>query len=341
MQVIVLGGGSWGTALAALAAKQASTTLWARDPSVVDDINHNHYNRKYLDNIALPPQLRATHALAPLLGATTQETLIILGVPVAAMPTLCQALQQLPLAHCPNISVLWTCKGLQPDTGTLTHQVVKRTLATPLEAGLGIGVLSGPSFAKEVAQGLPVALTVATQHAATARRTTQVLHGQHARIYSSTDIIGVETGGALKNVMAIACGISDGLQLGDNARAALITRGLAEIQRLGLALGGKTETFFGLTGLGDLVLTTTGALSRNRQVGLAIGQGQSLEAVLATGVTAEGVYCVKAALTLGKQHDIELPITEAVYQVLFQNLSPETAVRQLLDREARAEGFAS
>ncbi len=202
---------------------------------------------------------------------------------------------------------------------------------------VGLGVLSGPSFAHEVAQGLPVALTLGTTQASTASAVLAALHGTNARIYTSTDVIGVEVGGALKNIMAIACGISDGLGLGTNARAALITRGLAEMQRLGLALGGRAETFAGLAGLGDLVLTATGALSRNRQVGLAIGQGQSPAQILAGGMTAEGVRCARAALALGLEHRVDLPITEAVCNVLFDGLAPRDAVSSLLSREARIE----
>lgn len=202
---------------------------------------------------------------------------------------------------------------------------------------IGLGVLSGPSFAREVAQGLPVALTVASADAWVAQAAVAAMHGTNARIYSSHDIVGVEVGGALKNIMAIACGISDGLGLGDNARAALITRGLAEMQRLGLALGGHGHTFSGLTGMGDLVLTATGALSRNRQVGLAIAAGQSLDQILASGMTAEGVRCARAAQALGRQHDIELPITTAVCRVLFEGMPPRDAVSGLLARVSRAE----
>src|SRR5690606_27356477 len=202
-------------------------------------------------------------------------------------------------------------------------------------SGLVTGVLSGPSFAREVAQGLPVALTIAGSHPSVAARTVAALHSQQARIYTSEDIIGVEVGGALKNVMAIACGIADGLELGTNARAALITRGLAEMQRLGMALGGRAETFAGLTGLGDLVLTATGPLSRNRQVGVAIGEGKTLEQALAGGITAEGARCARAALALGQHMGVELPITQAVCQVLFEGLSPRKAVSSLLARDSR------
>lgn len=343
VRVAVLGSGSWGTALAALACRHADTLLWSRDPDTAQSINDRHINPRYLNDVMLPPSLLATtrfdHALDHVCGDTPGPGLIILGVPVAGLTDICQRLAACLTPHrCPSLSVIWTCKGLQHDTGLLPHQVAHALLDQQVtQHGLGTGVLSGPSFAHEVARGLPVALTIATHDPDTARRATHALHGDSARIYSSTDIIGVEIGGALKNVMAIACGISDGLGLGDNARAALITRGLAEIQRLGLAAGGQADTFFGLTGLGDLVLTTTGALSRNRQVGLAIGQGQALDSILATGMTAEGVRCVQAALELGRQHQLDLPITQAVHRVLFQGMAPQTAVTSLLSREARAE----
>lgn len=343
LHVSVLGAGSWGTALAALASRQCDTLLWARDASVAHTIHTAHRNPRYLPDISLPAKLRATHdstlALAHVQQHASSSGLIILGIPMAGLDDICRQLAAAipPGASCAGLSVVWTCKGLHKDTSQLAHQIVHTHLGRHAEHGLGLGVLSGPSFAHEVAQGLPVALTIATHDARTAERATQALHGDAARIYSSTDIIGVEIGGALKNIMAIACGISDGLRLGNNARAALITRGLAEIQRLGLALGGQADTFSGLTGLGDLVLTATGDLSRNRQVGLAIGNGRKLDDILANGMTAEGVRCVNAALELGQRLGVELPITQAVHSVLFQNMAPANAVAQLLARDARPE----
>lgn len=341
MHVAVLGAGSWGTALAALASRQGDALLWARSEAVVRSINTEHSNPQYLPGIELPSSLTATANFSQALDHVTSgpSGLIILGVPVAGLDDICQQLAQaIPVnAGCAELSVIWSCKGLHQDSSQLAHQVVKARLGQHAELGMGLGVLSGPSFAHEVAQGLPVALTIATQDARTVSRTTQALHGETARIYSSPDIIGVEVGGALKNIMAIACGISDGLKLGNNARAALITRGLAEIQRLGLALGGQADTFSGLTGLGDLVLTATGDLSRNRQVGLAIGQGRQLDDILATGMTAEGVRCVSAAVALGNRLDVELPITETVHHVLFNGMSPKDAVARLLSRDARPE----
>jgi glycerol-3-phosphate dehydrogenase (NAD(P)+) len=338
--VAVLGAGSWGTALAALASRQCPTVLWGRSAETVHEINRHHQNQRYLPGVTLPAALQATEnlqqALAHVLSQGPANGLIVLGVPLAGMADTCRMLaNQLQQLAVQGLSVVWTCKGFEPDTARLPHEIVANHLN--YLPGLETGVLSGPSFAHEVAQGLPVALTVATRYAHTATKVVSAMHCSQARIYSTTDIVGVEVGGALKNVMAIACGISDGLGLGTNARAALITRGLAEMQRLGLAMGGKPETFAGLTGLGDLVLTTTGDLSRNRKVGLAIGLGESLATILASGVTAEGVRCAQAALALGHKHGIELPITQAVCNVLFSGMSPQQAVSQLLAREARPE----
>lgn len=338
--VAVLGAGSWGTALAALACQRASTMIWARSAHSVAQINQQHQLPRYLPGIQLPEQLQATsdfeQAIDHALNADQSPGLIILGVPLAGLADLCQRLNAvLPTQRHHPLYILRTSKGFDPTTGQLPHQITNQHLRSA--PWLHTGTLSGPSFALEVAQGLPVALTVASASAALCQTTVQVMHGQSARIYSSNDLIGVEIGGALKNIIAIACGIADGLQLGTNARAALITRGLAEIQRLGVALGGNAATFSGLTGLGDLVLTTTGDLSRNRQVGLALAQGQSLDTILASGLTAEGVRCAQAALKLAHQHQVRAPITAAVCDVLFHQLDPRDAVHQLLTRDARLE----
>lgn len=338
LRATVLGAGSWGTALAALASRQADTLLWARDAAQAQAIDSQHINPRYLPDITLPESLHGTHdfhrAVAHACPPDGAPGLIILGVPVAGMHETCERLAQaLADMAAPAVPVIWTCKGFDQSTGRLPHEIAQTALndrALP-------GVLSGPSFAKEVARGLPVALTIASPHAAVREAATAVFHGVTARIYGSTDVVGVEVGGALKNVVAIACGISDGLALGANARAALITRGLAEIQRLGVALGGQAETFAGLTGLGDLVLTATGDLSRNRQVGLAIGAGKTLDVILANGMTAEGVRCARAALAMGQKHGVDLPITEAVCRVLFDGMAPDQAVFELLSREAKRE----
>lgn len=339
VRATVLGAGSWGTALAVLACDQADTLLWARNPAVAQEINGQHTNHGYLPDAQLPAVLRATDNIQDAVShacAGEDPGLIILGVPVAGLQALCERVASL-LANskAPQPAIVWTCKGFHHETGQLPHELARAAFAAFPD--IGLGVLSGPSFAREVAAGLPVALTVATADERCSQLVLSALHGRTARIYTSHDVVGVEVGGALKNVMAIACGISDGLALGTNARAALITRGLAEMQRLGTALGGLPETFAGLTGLGDLVLTATGALSRNRQVGLAIGQGQSLDDILASGVTAEGVRCTRSALALGRRHGIELPITAAVCRILFEGLSPQEAVIGLLSRDARPE----
>lgn len=338
-RVAILGAGSWGTALAALASGQADTLLWARRPECAAEINERHSNARYLPEIRLPAEVRATadfDAVLAHLGASGSDALVILGVPVAGMRETCSR-----LAHAfrgrptQRVHVVWTCKGVQPDTGELPHEVAAQLLGDLPHVSLG--VLSGPSFALEVARKLPVALTIASHRPDTGAIVLRALHGSRCRIYTSDDVTGVEVGGALKNVMAIACGISDGLGLGSNARAALITRGLAEIQRLACALGGRPETVQGLTGLGDLVLTATGPLSRNRQVGLAIGEGRKLDDILAGGITAEGVRCARAALALGAKLGVELPITAIVCRVLFEGLPPHDAVAALLARDARPE----
>lgn len=336
-RVTVLGAGSWGTALAALACANASTVLWARDSALVAQLQ-TRQNPRYLPGITLPQTLQATSDREQAIQHACEAPggLIILGVPVAGLDETCRQLaQHLQDRSGPLPAVVWTCKGFEHDSARLPHEIAQAAFSAG--ASPGLGVLSGPSFAREVAQGLPVALTIASADEAVCQTTVNALHGPAARIYSANDIVGVEVGGALKNIMAIACGISDGLGLGDNARAALITRGLAEMQRLGLALGGHTHTFSGLTGMGDLVLTATGALSRNRQVGLAIAAGQSLDQILASGMTAEGVRCARAAQALGRQHNVELPITTAVCRVLFEGMPPRDAVSGLLARVSRAE----
>lgn len=339
-RTLVIGAGSWGTALAAAACHNSDTLLWSRDADQAAHIQSQHKNPRYLSDIELPSTLQASADMEVALAhiaADPEHSLIILGVPVLAMRSTCQqwftALQARGLQEVP---IVWTCKGFEEHTGLLPHELVAQVGGQDIPH---LGALSGPSFAREVVQQLPVALTVASSSARVAQTVTQILHTPFCRIYTSLDLIGVEVGGALKNVIAIACGISDGLQLGNNARAALITRGLAETARLGIALGGKAETFAGLTGLGDLVLTATGDLSRNRQVGLALGQGQSLEDILASGMTAEGVRCARDSLARANALQIEMPITQAVCAVLFEQMSPLQAVSQLLSREAKIEGL--
>ncbi len=331
--VAVLGAGAWGTAiaghLAARAAVRSDVTLWARDRAQADAIAHARENVRYLPGIALPPAVRVTADLADVRGADV----LVAAVPVAALHGLAQALADAG-ARAP---LVWLSKGFVdapslPAGVGLAHQLIAPRWSAP------VGIASGPSFAVEVARGLPTALTVAATDPALAADVARLLRGDALRAYESDDIAGVEVGGAIKNVLAIAAGASDGLRFGHNARAALITRGLAETGRLSTALGGQRETLMGLAGLGDLVLTCTGNLSRNRRVGLALAEGRSLDDILAElGHVAEGVPAARAARRLAQQHGIEMPICEAVDRVLHEGLSPRSAVSELLRREPRPE----
>jgi glycerol-3-phosphate dehydrogenase (NAD(P)+) len=337
--VAVLGAGAWGTALACAATRHAATLLWARDATLADAINTQHLNARYLPAIKLPDSLACTASLTQALAHAQSGRapgLLILGVPLAGLRALCEQLARQLAQQTPRLAgILYTCKGLEADSGQLPSEVARSALAAVND--IATGVLSGPSFALEVARGLPVALAVASQSARLRDAAIQALHGDNIRIYASDDVLGVEVGGALKNIVAIACGVGDGLGLGTNARAALITRGLAEITRFGEALGAQAATFAGLTGLGDLVLTATGELSRNRQVGLAIGQGQTLDALLASGLTAEGARCARAVRARACKLNIDMPITEAVCKVLFEGIKPLDAVTSLLSRIATTE----
>lgn len=337
--VAVLGAGAWGNALAIAASSHAPTILWARDASLVSQLQATGENTRYLPGIKLPSALAYTSSLQAAVQHAASGALpglIILGVPLAGLRQICLDLSPLIKRHQQNIAgLIWTCKGLEADTGKLPSEIAREALSALPE--LPVGVLSGPSFAREVARGLPVALTIASTSQRLREACITALHGGTIRLYASADVVGVEVGGALKNIMAIACGIGDGLGLGTNARAALITRGLAEICRFGEALGAQATTFSGLTGMGDLVLTATGDLSRNRQVGLAIGQGQSLKEILAQGLTAEGARCAQAVQQRATQLGVDLPITRAVCDVLFNHVAPRLAVSQLLARDATSE----
>ncbi|BCQ54513.1 NAD(P)H-dependent glycerol-3-phosphate dehydrogenase [Burkholderia gladioli] len=332
MKVAVLGAGAWGTALAAHLAARHDTLLWARDRALLSGLDAHHENSRYLPGVPLPAALRCEPELAAALAhGAADDALCVIGAPVAGLRAMCAAMCD---AGCVPAHLVWVCKGFEPDTELMPHQMI----AEALPGHASHGVLSGPSFAREVAQGLPVALTVASGSAACRDRTLQAFHHGAMRIYTGDDVVGVEVGGAVKNVLAIATGIADGLGLGLNARAALITRGLAEMSRLGVALGGRAETFTGLTGLGDLILTATGDLSRNRKVGQQLAQGLSLEEILqALGHVAEGVRCARAVLGLAQAQAIDMPITEAVCRVLFDGVAPRDAVSGLLRRDAKAE----
>lgn len=327
MKIAVLGAGAWGTALAVALAQHHTVSLWTRDSGHFRDMTAARSNQRYLPGIAFPPQLMLQEQVQEALRACD---LAVLGASMAGLrPSL-----RLVAAAARPLPVIWLCKGLEAGTARLPHEVA----AEELPAGAPRGMLSGPSFAQEVARGVPAAVTLAADDAAFATRMARELRTQRLRIYSSSDLTGVEVGGAAKNVIAIAAGISDGLGFGESARAALVTRGLAEITRLGLKLGGRLETFMGLAGVGDLILTCTGNLSRNRQVGLRMAGGKPLEQVLGElGHVAEGVHSAREVQRLAETSGVEMPITEAVCRMLYEALHPAQAVELLLAREPRHE----
>src|SRR5947207_4160199 len=312
-RIAVLGAGAWGTAIACALSSRLEVALWARDRAQAEQISASRKNDRYLPGIALPAAVQVTSRLEQ---AVSKTRLALAATPVAGLREL---LEGLPAAQ----PFVWLCKGFEEGSGSLPHQVAEQTLGKSARCG----AVSGPSFAQEVARGLPCALTLASRDAAFAREAAGLLHGGRLRVYYSTDLVGVEIGGAVKNGMGIAAGISDGLGLGHNARAALITRGLAEIARLGAALGGQQETFMGLAGAGDLILTATGDLSRNRRVGLELARGRSLKDVVANlGHVAEGVHTAREAVKLAKSRGVEMTVTEAVSAVIEGPLAPATAV---------------
>ncbi len=328
MNISVLGAGAWGTALAIVLAARHPVQLWARDPAAVAAMQARRENLRYLPSFAFPEALSVTADL-PQAVDHARDGVLIAATSVAGLRPLLQLLEPLPA---PNL--VWLCKGFEQGSALLPHQVAMEVIGDRLE----VGALSGPSFAQEVARGLPCALTIGSASAALRDAVVAAVHGDGIRVYSTDDLVGVEVGGAVKNVLAIATGIADGMGLGMNARAALITRGLAEITRLGTELGGRTETFMGLTGIGDMILTCTGNLSRNRQVGLGLAEGKSLEQVVdELGHVAEGVRCVQAVSQLASTHRVAMPIVDAVARVLFEGEAPQEAIRQLLAREAREE----
>jgi glycerol-3-phosphate dehydrogenase (NAD(P)+) len=330
-KISVLGAGAWGTAVAIAVAARHDVLLWGRNSAAMQEIAAARDNTHYLAGYPFPPGLQVTADFDAAVAHVGQDGLLIAACPVAGLRPLLQALQGKAI---PNI--VWLCKGFEYDTGLLPHQIVRDILGPEVPAG----ALSGPSFAQEVAQGLPCALTIASTSAALRDSVVNAVHGGTMRVYASEDIVGVEVGGAVKNILAIATGVADGMGLGLNARAALITRGLAEITRLGTALGGQVETFMGLTGIGDLILTCTGDLSRNRRVGLGLAQGKSLETVVKElGHVAEGVPCAKAVRQLALRLGVDMPITNAVASVLFDGLQPKDLVNGLLARDPRFESF--
>ena len=327
MKLALLGAGAWGTALAISLARAHEVALWARDSALVETLRTTRYNPRYLPGYSLPKNVRIDDSLSAVIG---DAEVIISIVPTASL----REVTKLITREKNSAPIIIASKGFETGSGKLPYEVCAETLSPDAM----IGVLSGPSFAQEVAKGLPAALTLAAFNEDFAGETARKLNGPRLRVYSSSDVIGVALGGGLKNVMAIASGISDGMGLGANARAALITRGLAEMARLGQKLGGRAETFMGLTGLGDLVLTATGDLSRNRQVGLQLAQGESLETILQRlGHVAEGVYSAREAAARANALKVDMPITQAVCDVINGRASPREALERLLSREPKPE----
>ncbi|MCF8160229.1 MAG: NAD(P)-dependent glycerol-3-phosphate dehydrogenase [Polaromonas sp.] len=335
MKIIVLGAGAWGTALAASTSGQVqahAVTLWARDAAQLGLMQAQHENIRYLPGVRLPLELAFSSApLTELDALTADADLVVVATPMAALRPMLAV-----LASC-TAPVAWVCKGFEApiagDIGLLGHEI--QALVAP---DLKAGVLSGPSFAVEVARGQPTALVAASAHESVRQALVDAFHSPTLRVYANDDIVGVEVGGAVKNVLAIATGLCDGLGLGLNARAALITRGLAEMTRLGLALGAQATTFMGLSGLGDLVLTATGDLSRNRQVGLALAQGQTLaQATAKLGHVAEGVYSARTAVQRATYLGVDMPVAQAVVALLDGLLTPQQAVADLMGREPTVE----
>ena len=327
--IAVLGAGSWGTALAALLARHGHpTVLWGRDAAMIGAIDQRHENPRYLPGIELPQALRATTDPAAALSGCDLELVV---VPSHAFA---ETLQLLAPLRPPHAGVAWATKGFEPGSGRFLHEVAGELLGDEVP----LAVVTGPSFAKEVAQGLPTALTVHSDAASFSRQVADALHGPAFRAYTGDDIRGAELGGAMKNVLAVATGVSDGMGLGLNARAGLITRGLNEMLRVNQALGGRPETLMGLAGLGDLVLTCTGDLSRNRRLGLALGRGQSIEeAVRAIGQVVESIQTADEVMRLAQRHDIDLPIAENVRDVLHGGITPAEGLQRLMARERKAE----
>ncbi|HEX9628031.1 MAG TPA: NAD(P)H-dependent glycerol-3-phosphate dehydrogenase [Acidiferrobacterales bacterium] len=326
--IAVLGAGSWGTALAVLLARNGHRTLlWGHDAAHMARLAHERANRDFLPDVAFPENLHLREDLAELAAEVRQ---FLVAVPSHAFRSVLAALAGRLSG---DALIAWATKGMEHGTGKLLSQVADELLGARAS-----GIVSGPTFAREVARGLPTALTVAARELEVAERIADWLRNDRVRPYTSLDRVGVEIGGAVKNVLAIATGISDGLGFGANARAALITRGLAEMRRLGEALGGRPETFMGLAGIGDLVLTCTDDQSRNRRVGLALGRGGKLAEILGElGQVAEGVATAREVRTLAARVAVEMPITEQVYRVLFEGLRPDDAVAALLSREPKQE----
>ncbi|MDO9598256.1 MAG: NAD(P)H-dependent glycerol-3-phosphate dehydrogenase [Azoarcus sp.] len=327
MHISVFGAGAWGTALAQTFCADHKVTLWGRDPLHIDEIRSKGENQRYLPGLQLHPTLALT---ADFDTAACGADLHLVVTPLAGLRGTARALS----LRQPGTPLIWACKGLEGGSGRLPHEIVTEELGP----NAACGVLTGPSFAAEVARGLPAAISLASADLTFATDWVQALHQPRLRLYANTDVVGCEIGGAIKNVMAIAAGVSDGMGFGLNARAALITRGLAEIARLAETLGGRPETLMGLSGMGDLILTCTGDLSRNRRVGLALAEGKTLEDILRDlGHVAEGVSTAREVAGLAQRVGTDMPICAAVNAILHEGQSAREVVEQLLARDPKQE----
>jgi len=327
--ISVLGAGSWGTALAMLAARNGcQTLLWGHNQEHIRRLRYDRQNQRYLPNFSFPDTLIVSDNLHE---AVAFSSLLLICVPSHAFKDTLLKIQ--PLINS-TLQIAWATKGFDPSEGLLLHAIVRQIFPAQTD----IAVLSGPTFAKEVAADLPTAMTIASENPNFAKQLAHIFKNHAFRSYTSTDMVGVEVGGSIKNVLAIAAGVSDGLGLGANTRAALITRGLNEMIRLGIRLGAEQETFMGLAGLGDLILTATDNQSRNRRLGFALGRGKSCELALAEiGQEVEGVRAAEQAYLLARKYALDMPIIEQTYKVLYENLAPHLAVHNLLAREQKAE----
>ena len=331
MRIAVLGAGAWGTALAIAFARRHAVTLWARDPNQVELMAAQRENARYLKDCPFPDELKLQ---ADYRKAIANAELLVIASPLSGLRDSLLQLRDAKLAT----PFLWVCKGLEANTGLLPHQVVAEVLGDHASCG----VLTGPSFALELAQGLPTVVTLASTDEVFALAIAKQLHGGNLRVYATDDVIGAEIGGAVKNVMAIATGISDGMNLGANCRAALLTRGLAEITRFGVTLGGKAETFTGLSGMGDLFLTCTGDLSRNRRVGLLLATGMSIPDIkLQLGQVAEGVPAAREVARRADELGVYMPITQVVCAIVEGRMTAEHGLQFMMSSEAGAENDPS
>ena len=331
MKISVLGAGAWGTALAMHIAKRHHVTLWARDASHISGMKKARSNPKYLGDFNFPKQLELEDNLSI---AINNSDFILSVVPTSAFRQTLIDVKEINS----NAPIIWANKGLEEGTANLPHEVILDVLGNPELPSTYFGVISGPSFAAELVRGLPTAVTLATTNEKLAQEAGSIFHHENMRVYTSLDIAGVSVGGALKNVIAIAAGISDGMGFGNNARAALITRGLSEISRFGQAIGANSDTFSGLAVAGDLVLTCTGEYSRNREVGIRLAQGKKISEILkGLGHVAEGVFTAKEVIKRGMNLNIDMPITQEVSNVIHDKKSPKEAFEDLLGRAFKSE----